>query len=111
MDVGDPSNLERIRWMFGGEVQALRPVVTASVHTDDDVRRALRELDARYGYVADPHTAIAYLGATEVLTRNADMHAQCLATAHPAKFGDIVEPIVGRAVPVPAALAAAMRVS
>ena len=109
MDVGDPSNLERIRWMFGGDVQALRAVVTASVHTDDDVRRALRELDARYGYVADPHTAIAYLGATEVLTRNPGVHAQCLATAHPAKFGDIVEPIVGRPVPVPAPLADAMR--
>jgi threonine synthase len=109
MDVGDPSNLERIRWMFGGDVQALRPVVTASTHTDDDVRRALRELDARYGYVADPHTAIAYLGATEVLTRNPEAHAQCLATAHPAKFGDIVEPIIGRPVPVPAPLADAMR--
>ncbi len=35
--------------------------------------------------------------------------SQCLATAHPAKFGDIVEPIVGRTVPVPAPLAAAMR--
>ena len=109
MDVGDPSNLERIRWMFGGDVQALRPVVTASVHTDDDVRRALRELDARYGYVADPHTAIAYLGATEVLARNPEVHAQCLATAHPAKFGDVVEPIIGRPVPVPAPLADAMR--
>jgi threonine synthase len=65
MDVGDPSNLERIRWMFGNDVDAIRAVVSASVHTDDDVRRGIRELDARYGYVADPHTAIAYLGAVE----------------------------------------------
>ncbi len=109
MDVGDPSNLERIRWMFGGQVQTLRPVVTASVHTDDDVRRALRELDARHGYLADPHTAIAYLGATEVLACDPEVHAQCLATAHPAKFGDVVEPIIGRPVTVPAPLADAMR--
>ena len=109
MDVGDPSNLERIRWMFGEEVEALRRVVTASVHTDDDVRRALRELDVRHGYVADPHTAIAYLGARDVLAQTANVQAQCLATAHPAKFGDVVEPIIGRPVPVPAPLAAAMR--
>jgi threonine synthase len=109
MDVGDPSNLERIRWMFGGDVQALRAVVTASVHTDGDVRRALRDLDAGYGYLADPHTAIAYLGAKAVLARTPEAHVRCLATAHPAKFGDIVEPIVGRPVPVPAPLGDAMR--
>jgi threonine synthase len=109
MDVGDPSNLERIRWMFSSDVEALRAVVTASVHTDDDVRRALRELDARHGYLADPHTAIAWLGALEVVRHHPDVHAQCLATAHPAKFGDIVEPIIGRSVAVPAPLADAMR--
>jgi threonine synthase len=108
MDVGDPSNLERIRWMFGGEVDVLRRVVTASAHTDADVRGALRELDQRYGYVADPHTAIAYLGSVDVITGNAEVHAQFLATAHPAKFGDAVEPAIGRAVPVPAPLAEAM---
>ena len=111
MDVGDPSNLERIRWMFGNDVQAIRAVVSASVHTDDDVRRGIRELDTRYGYVADPHTAIAYLGAVE------DQGAAgvgapgrlFLSTAHPAKFGDVVEPIIGRPVPVPGPLAEAMR--
>lgn len=109
MDVGNPSNLERIRWMFDGDVDALRKVVTASVHTDDDVRGALRELDSRYGYVADPHTAIAYLGATRSIARKPDVHAQFLATAHPAKFGDVVESVIGRPVPVPAPLAEAVR--
>ena len=85
-------------------------MVTASVHTDDEVRGAIRELDARYGYVADPHTAIAYLGATEALARNPDACTRSvLATAHPAKFGDVVEPVIGRPVPVPAPLAEAMR--
>jgi threonine synthase len=108
MDVGNPSNLERIRWMFGGDVDALRQVITASVHTDDEVRGALSELDARYGYVADPHTAIAYLGALQT-PAGSHVQAQFLATAHPAKFADVVEPVIGRIVPVPAPLAEAVR--
>jgi threonine synthase len=104
MDVGDPSNLERIRWMFGDRVDAIRQTVGAHAFTDLDVRTAVRELDTRYGYVADPHTAIAWLGArtagaTEVVF---------LATAHPAKFGDIVGGMLGRPVVVPPALAAAL---
>jgi len=111
MDVGDPSNLERIRWMFGNDVDAIRAVVSASVHTDDDVRRGIRELDARFGYVADPHTAIAYLGAVEDPGPPGDgaPGRLFLSTAHPAKFGDVVEPIIGRPVPIPAPLAEAMR--
>jgi threonine synthase len=102
MDVGDPSNLERLQWLFGGSVAAMRAVVDASVHTDDRVREAIRELDQRYGYVADPHTAIAYLGSRE----RRDPHTVFLATAHPAKFREVVEPALGREVPLPPPLAA-----
>lgn len=108
MDVGDPSNLERIRWMFADDVPAIRRVVAASVHTDDDVRGAIRELDGRYGYVADPHTAIAYLGARHRLAAGDVSRAVFLATAHPAKFGEVVEQVIGRPVAVPAPLAEAM---
>lgn len=108
MDVGDPSNLERIRWMFGDDIRALRRAMGASVHTDDEVRAAIRELDGRYGYVADPHTAIAYLGARRCLAAGAP-RVLALSTAHPAKFGEVVEAAIGRPVPVPAPLAEAMR--
>jgi len=108
MDVGDPSNLERIRWMFADDMEALRRVVSASVHTDEDVRVAIRELDGRYGYVADPHTAIAYLGARRWLDRAGVPRATFLSTAHPAKFAETVGPILGRTVSLPAALAEAM---
>jgi threonine synthase len=62
MDVGAPSNFERLAWLFGGDRAAMRATIAANVHTDDDVKRAIAELHRRYGYVADPHTAIAYLG-------------------------------------------------
>jgi len=92
-------------------VEAIRAAVSASVHTDDDVRRGIRELDARYGYVADPHTAIAYLGAVEDPgPAGAGAPGRLfLSTAHPAKFGDVVASVIGRPVPVPAPLAEAMQ--
>jgi threonine synthase len=102
MDVGNPSNFERMQWLFGGDHAAMRAMIASSVHTDDDVRAAIAELYQRYGYVADPHTAISYLGARSA-------HASlCLATAHPAKFAETVEPAIGKAVQIPAALAAAL---
>jgi len=117
MDVGAPSNFERLQWLFAGDRAAMRAVIGSSVHTDHDVRRAIAELHQRYGYIADPHTAIAYLGtqtrqpfstpAPEHLSPRAPEHL-FLSTAHPAKFADVVEPVLGQAVPMPAALAQAL---
>ena len=100
MDVGNPSNLERLQWLFGGDVHAMRQLISSAAHTDDDVRRAIAELNDRFDYVADPHTAIAFLG-TKDETRN----ALFLSTAHPAKFREVVEPVINKAVHLPAALA------
>lgn len=125
MDVGAPSNFERLQWLFGGDRAALRAMITASVHTDEEILRAIAELHGRYGYVADPHTAVAYLGtqaarhpstfapqhsgtsASEHPSTPAPQHF-FLSTAHPAKFADIVEPAIGRPVTMPGALAEAL---
>ena len=102
MDVGNPSNLERLQWLFDGDLEAMRTVITTTAFTDDDVRGAIKTLDAKYGYVADPHTAIGYLGSPK--TRN----SLFLATAHPAKFREVVEPVIGKPVLLPDALAATL---
>jgi len=112
MDVGTPSNFERLRWLFGGDLDAMRAMITANVHTDDEVRRAIGELHQRFGYVADPHTAIAYLG-TRVPWQPGSLGTQApwqlfLSTAHPAKFAEVVEPALGRPVPMPEPLAHAL---
>lgn len=109
MDVGAPSNFERLQWLFGGDRAEMRAVITPSVHTDDDVRGAIGELHSRYGYIADPHTAIAYLGtqAPQYLSTRAPQHL-FLATAHAAKFAEVVEPALGQAVPMPVPLAQAL---
>ena len=106
MDVGNPSNLERLQWLFGGDVRAMRQLITSTAHTDDDVRRAIAELYERFQYVADPHTAIAYLG-TQPLERLESLEPPriFLSTAHPAKFREVVEPVINKTVQLPATLA------
>jgi threonine synthase len=107
MDVGQPSNLERMRWLFNDDVARMRDVITPSVHTDEDVRRTIEEVFVRYDYVCDPHTAIAYRGLDAF--PDEDSPAAFLATAHPAKFKDVVEPAIRAHVPLPTPLAEAMR--
>lgn len=106
MDVGNPSNVERVRWIFGDERAAMRRMITPSVHTDEDVRRTIREVFNQFGYVCDPHTAIAYAGLS-AFTDDAFPTA-FLATAHPAKFKEIVEPLVRAHIPLPRELGEAM---
>jgi threonine synthase len=104
MDVGHPSNFERMSWLYGGDLEVMRRDITGAVFTDDDVRVTIREVYDSCGYLLDPHSAIAYRG----LVRQAGQAGVFLATAHPAKFGEIVEPIIGRAVEKPPALAQAL---
>src|SRR5262245_22523175 len=104
MDVGHPSNFERMSWLYQDEVTAMRQDVTGVRFTDDDVRGTIRDVYDKTGYLLDPHSAIAYRG----LRAWPKGHLIFLATAHPAKFGEIVEPIIGRPVERPAPLAEAL---
>ena len=101
MDVGNPSNLERLQWLFNGDLAAMKAVITTSAHTDEEVRKAIATLFEKYGYVADPHTAIGYLGVPAKRTGL----SLFLATAHPAKFREVVQPVISKDVPLPDALA------
>jgi threonine synthase len=107
MDVGNPSNVERIRWLFNDDLERMRSVIKGSVHRDEEVRRTIAAVFDRYGYVCDPHTAIAYAGLDTVAEE--ESAAAFLATAHPAKFKPIVEPLIRAHVPLPRELAEAMR--
>jgi threonine synthase len=107
MDVGDPSNLERIRWLYREDLRRLGEDVTA-VSLDDDVTRAcIASVFARTGYVLDPHTAVGY-AAHEAVEAEPGTPTVVLATAHPAKFPEVVEEAIGRGVPVPPGIASVM---
>jgi threonine synthase len=101
MDVGNPSNFERMLWLYQGNLEAVRKDVTGSVHEDVDVKATIKDVFDRTGYVLDPHSAIGYLGIRR--TRGI-----FLATAHPAKFSEIVEPVIGRPIDRPQPLAKAL---
>ena len=101
MDVGNPSNLERLQWLFNGDLAAMKAVVTTAAFGDDEVRKAIAKLYERHGYVADPHTAIGFLGVPDKRTGL----SLFLATAHPSKFREVVQPIIKKDVPLPDALA------
>lgn len=105
MDVGNPSNMERLRALYP-ELDALRGAVSAVSVTDDEIRARIRDGAARYGQVWCPHTATAAEAWTRLPAARRERERWVLvATAHPAKFREIVEPLLGRSVAVPETLA------
>ena len=101
MDVGHPSNMERVFHLFGGQ-EGARASLRAELVTDEEIREQIRGGPERWGEVWDPHTATA----VEVRDRVGGEHWILVATAHPAKFEAVVEPLVGEEIPIPPALAA-----
>ncbi len=106
MDVGNPSNLERLRALFP-DLAGLRAAVSAISVSDAQIRERIRFGYERYGQIWCPHTATAAEAYARLpQARRSRGRWVLVATAHPAKFPEIVEPLIGRAVPVPPALAA-----
>jgi threonine synthase len=101
MDVGSPSNWERIFALFGGDHEAMAAALRWGSCTDAETEQRVIELD-RAGYLADPHGAVAY----HVLQLNLREGEQgiFLATAHPAKFREALAPALGREIPLPKSL-------
>ncbi len=106
MDVGDPSNMERLRALYP-QVHALRDQVQAVSVDDDAICARIRADYATWGRVWCPHTATAAEAYARLPQQEREAHHWVIvATAHPAKFSEIVEPLIGREIPVPEALAA-----
>ena len=105
MDVGDPSNFSRIRYLFGGSDSAVRSALKGYWFDDDRTREAIAELYHRTGYLMCPHTATGYLAAGAYRKENGMQEAVVIpGTAHPVKFRDVIEPVTGEPVQVPARL-------
>jgi threonine synthase len=99
MDVGDPSNMERVRFLFPS-VEDVRGQIRAYSVTDDEIRDEIRRGPHEWGEIWDPHTA----AAVHVRRSLQGIDWIVVATAHPAKFEQVVEPLIGREVPVPPSL-------
>jgi threonine synthase len=101
MDVGAPSNWERIFALFGGSHDAMAGALRWGSCTDAETEATIVELD-RAGYLADPHGAVAY-HVLQANLRNGEQGI-FLATAHPAKFMEALAPALGRDIPLPKSL-------
>jgi threonine synthase len=105
MDVGNPSNLERVTHLFGGSLEDLKRHARAISVSDEEIRSAIVEGAREHGEIFCPHTAAAY-AARKAQT---SAHWILVATADPAKFNEVVEPLLGVSAPVPPQLSALLK--
>jgi threonine synthase len=105
MDVGNPSNMERLRSLVG-DAGVLREKLGVLAVTDDQIEAAIRRDFDEFGFATCPHTATATHTWRQLDDALKTGHDWILvATAHPAKFETIVEPLIGTTVPLPHGLA------
>jgi threonine synthase len=108
MDVGAPSNFERVQSLYNSDLTALRQDIVGFAYEDAQVIAEIGHVYREHGYVLDPHSAIAWLALQDRLVDQPDARGVFLATAHPAKFREVVEPAIGRSIELPRALADAI---
>ncbi|WP_294818691.1 threonine synthase [uncultured Flavobacterium sp.] len=105
MDVSNPSNFVRILELFG---DSLDQELSSYSFTDAQTLEAIKKLYTENGYLADPHGAVGYLGLKKFLKENQAHTGVFLETAHPVKFPDSIEKILGMAITVPQQLQSVM---
>lgn len=99
MDVGDPSNFARVLDLFDGSHSAIAKEISGVSYNDEEIAETLKACYADNGYLLDPHGACGYRALKEKLQPNET--GVFLETAHPAKFLETVENIIGEKVEVP----------
>ena len=106
MDVGDPSNFTRILEIFSDDLETLRSVVSAVSVSDEVTKDTLKYVFEKENYLLDPHGAVGYHALREYLDQHENDKGIIIETAHPVKFYDVVEPVIGSGVPIPEGVAA-----
>lgn len=107
MDVGDPSNFARVFDLYEGSHDAISAEISGTTYTDEQIRETVKKTWEETHYLLDPHGACGYRALEEGLQPGET--GVFLETAHPAKFLDTVENIIGEKVEIPAKLQAFMK--
>lgn len=102
MDVGAPSNFARIYDLYEKSHAAITADISGARYSDEEIAKAMRDCYATTGYVCDPHGACGYEALREGLKDGET--GVFLETAHPAKFKDVVDNILGTDIEIPAKL-------
>ncbi|SKB36370.1 threonine synthase [Salegentibacter holothuriorum] len=108
MDVGNPSNFVRILELFENEFDSLSQQLSSFSYSDEETRKAIKEVRNNYNYTMDPHGAVGYLGLQQFLAENPGYYGTFLETAHPVKFLETVEGVIAEKVKIPASIKEAM---
>ena len=106
MDVGDPSNFARIYDLYGKSHARISQLISGATYSDEQIAETMRQCYNETGYVLDPHGACGYRALKEGL-REGEIGVFC-ETAHPAKFKEKVDAILGTDIEIPARLRAFM---
>ena len=101
MDVGNPSNFDRISKLFNQDLYRLKNICSSYHFSDTETHKAMQELFENTSYIADPHGAIGYLGLQKYCEENPDIYGVFLETAHPVKFLEVVEKAIKTKVNIP----------
>lgn len=107
MDVGDPSNFARVLDLYEGSHDAIVSEISGETYTDEQIRETVQKVYEETGYLLDPHGACGYRALAEELEEGEV--GLFLETAHPAKFLQTVESIIGVEVKIPEKLQAFMK--
>lgn len=107
MDVGDPSNFARVLDLYGHSHKAISDEISGCTYTDEQISETLLVCYRKHGYLLDPHGAVGYRALCEYLAD--DEVGVFLETAHPAKFKDTVDGILGEDIAIPEKLQAFMK--
>ncbi len=109
MDVGNPSNFVRIKELYENDIDRIRSDIKGCSFTDNETKSELKNVHNRTDYLMDTHGAVAYLGLKKYLSnQEGQFNGIFLETAHPAKFADVVEPVIGSKIKMPPSLQDAM---
>jgi threonine synthase len=101
MDVGSPSNFIRILEIFQNNYRHIAEKISGYTVTDDQTRQTIANVYADTGYILDPHGAVAYFALHDYLSKHDNRKGIFLETAHPVKFPETVEAVIGKTIPVP----------
>jgi threonine synthase len=113
MDVGNPSNFIRILEIFNkrltssdandlaANAQSLKSILSSESISDEETVATILDLYTNHHYLPDPHGAVGYLALRRYLAAHAGAKGIFLETAHPVKFYDVVEPLIGNHIPLP----------
>jgi len=98
MDVGAPSNFDRMLNLFGGHWEQMKGRVSGFSFDDQETRATIRNVFKQTGYSLDPHGAVGWLASNTWRESNPDSQTVVLETAHPSKFIDVMEEELGEEV-------------